>query len=134
MSGQIQIYLNQAEQDIHDHAAALEIINRVNLALASELDLEKLIQAVTDAGTQLSGAEFGAFFYNKGGPNGETICSTRSARPARRSRVSMPQNTPLFEQTFLGLGVVRSDDITRDLLRPAQGSSPVPVRSYLAVR
>jgi PAS domain S-box-containing protein len=51
----------------------------------------------------------------------------------------MPRNTQVFEPTFKGTGVVRSDDITRD---PRYGKSlphkgmplgHLPVRSYLAV-
>src|SRR4029453_13461778 len=41
-----------------------ETLNRVGRTLAAELDLEKTVQAVTDAATELSGAQFGAFFYN----------------------------------------------------------------------
>jgi signal transduction histidine kinase len=49
------------------------------------------------------------------------------------------RNTPLFEATFRGRGVVRSDDITGDprygTLPPYHGLPPghLPVRSYLAV-
>ena len=50
----------------------------------------------------------------------------------------MPRNTKVFEPTFRGEGIVRSDDITRD---PRYGHNPphygkpqghLPVRSYLA--
>ena len=42
-----------------------ETLNRIGRTLASELDLERLLQAVTDAATEVSGAQFGAFFYNR---------------------------------------------------------------------
>jgi GAF domain-containing protein len=68
---------------------------------------------VTDAATEVAGAQFGAFFYN--------------------------QNTAVFAPTFAGEAIVRSADITRD---PRYGRSAphhgmpaghLPVRSYLAV-
>lgn len=54
----------QAESVLREEARLLEILNETGRRLASELDLHSLVQAVTDAATQLSGAEFGAFFYN----------------------------------------------------------------------
>lgn len=41
-----------------------EILSRVGLAFASELDRDKLIQRITDEATELTGAAFGAFFHN----------------------------------------------------------------------
>ncbi len=45
-------------------AEMLDLLNRTGARLAAELDLDKLIQSVTDAATQLTGARFGAFFTN----------------------------------------------------------------------
>lgn len=42
---------------------ALEVLNQVGIAVAAEHDIAKLVQLVTDAGVELSHAEFGAFFY-----------------------------------------------------------------------
>ena len=42
----------------------LELIVQTGLLLGSSADLETLVQAATDAGLRLSGAQFGAFFYN----------------------------------------------------------------------
>ena len=41
-----------------------ELLNRVAPRLAAQLDLEKLVQEVTDIAATLVGAEFGAFVYN----------------------------------------------------------------------
>ena len=41
-----------------------ETLNEVALTLAAELDVQRLVQKVTDAGTELTAAKFGAFFYN----------------------------------------------------------------------
>jgi PAS domain S-box-containing protein len=43
--------------------ALASFLNRAGSALAIETDLTRLVQIVTDAGVELTGAEFGAFFY-----------------------------------------------------------------------
>ncbi len=42
----------------------LETLNRTGAGVAAELDQEALVQMVTDAGVELTGAQFGAFFLN----------------------------------------------------------------------
>src|SRR5204863_492742 len=44
--------------------AEAEILNAIGRRLAAELEPKALVQAVTDAATTLTGAAFGAFFYN----------------------------------------------------------------------
>ena len=41
----------------------LETLNRLGLALAGQLDMDRLVKAVTDAGVAITGAAFGAFLY-----------------------------------------------------------------------
>ncbi|MGY4600341.1 GAF domain-containing protein [Bradyrhizobium sp. GM22.5] len=104
-------------------------------------DIHRLVQIVTDAGVELTRAEFGAFFYNVINNAGESyMLYTLSGAPIEAfSKFPMPRNTEVFAPTFLGQGIVRSDDITKD---PRYGkNSPrkgmpeghLPVRSYLAV-
>ena len=50
--------------ELRQEARYLEILNNTGVAVAAERDLTTLVQTVTDAGVQLSHAEFGAFFYN----------------------------------------------------------------------
>jgi len=53
----------------------LDTVHRVGRVVASKLDLDSLLSAITDATTELSGAEFGAFFYPV--PNsGRLACQT----------------------------------------------------------
>ena len=42
----------------------LRILNDTGASVARERNLEKIVQIVTDAGVELTGAQFGAFFYN----------------------------------------------------------------------
>jgi PAS domain S-box-containing protein len=131
----------EAEEAIAEERRTLEILNRTGSALAAESDLHKLVQIVTDAGVALSGAEFGAFFYNVTNDKGESyMLYTLSGAPIEAfSKFPMPRNTEVFGPTFSGKGIVRSDDITKDPRygrnAPYKGMPPghLPVRSYLAV-
>ena len=52
-----------AERGKPDPDAELEVLNRLALTLAGQLDMARLVQAVTDAGVAITGAAFGAFLY-----------------------------------------------------------------------
>ena len=109
--------------------------------LAAEHDLQTLVQKVTDVGTRLTGAAFGAFFYNIVNEEGEAFqLFTLSGAPREAFEgFGMPRATAVFKPTFVGEGPIRSDDITKDsrygLSAPHHGmpSGHLPVRSYLAV-
>lgn len=126
---------------LREEARTLETLNCSSAPLASELDLNCLVQAVTDAGVELSGAEFGAFFYNALNELGESyMLYTLSGAPREAfANFPTPRNKTLFGPTFRGESIVRSDDILKD---PRYGRNPpyqgmpqghLPVRSYLAV-
>ena len=126
---------------VREEARALEVLNQTGIAVAAELDIGRLVQIVTDAGVELSHAEFGAFFYNVIREGGEayTLYTLSGAPRSAFEKYPMPRNTAIFEPTFHGRGPVRSDDILAD---PRYGKSApyhgmpeghLPVRSYLAV-
>jgi PAS domain S-box-containing protein len=131
----------QVDEELADERRALEVLNRAGSALALESDLHRLVQIVTDAGVELSGAAFGAFFYNVLDDMGESYMLYTLSGASREafSKFPMPRNTEVFAPTFNGEGIVRSDDITQD---PRYGRNAphhgmpeghLPVRSYLAV-
>ncbi|TKS96998.1 GAF domain-containing protein [Streptomyces galbus] len=133
--------LRRRESELREEAAVVELLQEVGSALAAELDLDTLVQHASDAATRLSGAAFGAFFYNVLGETGESYLLYVISGVDRSAfdKFPMPRNTQVFEYTFRGLGVVRSDDITTD---PRYGHNAphhgmpeghLPVRSYLAV-
>ena len=132
-SGGVAVYF----RDVTDR----ETLNQVGRTLAAELDLERVVQAVTDAATEASGAQFGAFFYNVTNESGESYMLYALSGVPRESfsKFPMPRNTAVFAPTFEGSGIVRSDDITKDARygksAPHHGmpQGHLPVRSYLAV-
>jgi len=131
----------RTEAQLSQQAQRLETLNRVSTIISRDLDLDRIVQAVTDIGTELSGARFGAFFYNIVNEDGESyLLYTLSGAPREAfERFGMPRNTAIFAPTFAGDGIVRSDDIRKD---PRYGRNPphqgmpkghLPVVSYLAV-
>jgi signal transduction histidine kinase/DNA-binding response OmpR family regulator len=133
--------IRQNQAALQEQTRALQILNRAAAAVSGDLDLKRLVQTVTDAGVEVSGAEFGAFFYNVVDTDGEhyTLYTLSGAPPEAFEAFPMPRNTAVFGPTFSGSGIVRSDDITQD---PRYGRSApyygmpeehLPVRSYLAV-
>ncbi len=131
----------QAEQAMRRYAERLEVINTTGRVIAAELDVNNILQKVTDATTRVTGAAFGAFFYNKTDAAGETytLFTLAGASRAAFEQFGMPRNTAVFSKTFNGEGVFRSDDITKD---PRYGQNAphkgmpaghLPVVSYLAV-
>ena len=140
-SASIAIEKIQGQDRIRQQTHALEVVKRIGSSLAGELNLEKLVQSVTDACRELAGAEFGAFFYNVLDENGESFALYTISGVPREAfeHFPMPRNTPIFAPTFSGEGVVRIADVTADprygQLPPYHGMPPghLPVRSYLAV-
>lgn len=120
--------------------SVLELLLESAKAITSEVEMEKLVQRITDMGTELSGARFGAFFYNVINQKGESlILYTIAGVPKEAfSKFPMPRNTKIFSPTFSGLGTVRYFDVTQEAHYgqndPYQGmpKGHLPVRSYLA--
>lgn len=119
----------------------LQIINTVGKAISAQLDTATILQQVTDATTRLCGAAFGAFFYNTIDANGEAYMLYALSGAPREAfeKFGMPRNTAIFNTTFEGQGIKRSDDITADAdygkNSPHRGmpEGHLPVISYLAV-
>jgi PAS domain S-box-containing protein len=133
----------------HEARQTAELLNRVAPRLSAQLDLEKLVQEVTDIARTLVGAEFGSFYRNVVNEKGESymLHTLSGASQEAFAGFPIPRITDLFGPTLRGEGVVRCDDLTLDprYLRSApsieipRGELPremakgyLPVRSYLA--
>jgi PAS domain S-box-containing protein len=136
-----EIELERNEAALREQTEVVETINRVGQTLSAELDLHQLVQNVTDAATELTGAQFGSFFYNVVDKQGGAyMLYTLSGVPREAfAHFPMPRATDLFGPTFRGEGNVRIADVRHD---PRYGrNSPyydmpeghLPVTSYLAV-
>ncbi|HEX2544426.1 MAG TPA: GAF domain-containing protein [Ramlibacter sp.] len=131
----------RAANATREEARLLEVLNRTGTSLAGELDLERLLQRVTDAATELTGARFGAFFYNGVDANGQALMLyTLSGAPREAFEgLGHPRPTAVFGPTFRGEPPLRIDDVLSDPRYGQSGphhgmpSGHLPVRSYLAV-
>jgi PAS domain S-box-containing protein len=131
----------RADADLQEANDTLQTINRTGAVLAAELDLERVAQMVADAGVELTGAEFGAFFYKLLGGSGEARmqCRLSGARRSNLGQSQMPRRASEVEAAFEGRAVVRCADITADARyaqRPPLGGmldGYPPARSYLGI-
>ncbi len=131
----------EAETSLREQTQVLATLNTIGTALAGQLDLEPLIQMITDAGVELTGAAFGAYFHNEMDESGERLHLFTLSGAAREHFESLgrPRATAVFGPTFRNEGAIRSDDILADPRygqhEPHRGMprGHLPVRSYLAV-
>ena len=119
----------------------VETLYRVAQAVGREDDLHEIVQLVTDETTEIVGAQFGAFFYNVVGRDGDeySLYTISGVPRSKFASFPMPRATDIFRPTFEGTAIVRLDDVTIDPRfarnAPYHGMPPghLPVRSYLAV-
>jgi GAF domain-containing protein/two-component sensor histidine kinase len=132
----------EAARRAKEERDTLEIVNQVGLALAGELQHEKLVQAITTYATRLAGAAFGAFFYKTTDIGGEsyTLYNVAGVPLEVFEHSGMARNPQLFAATFGRERMVRVDDLRKD---PRPGLAPpggyltmgdLPIASYLAAQ
>jgi signal transduction histidine kinase len=133
----IDISDEKAAQDaLREQTRALEILNRTGATVAADLNLETVVRTVTDAGVQLTGAEFGGFLSNAPDSDGG---GSRLRSLSGAAAEAFARDAGLLARGFTGDRIVRADDIAADpryrddapLL--AMRAAHPPVRSYLAV-
>ena len=124
--------------ELREEARALEALNRTGIALAADLDLERLAQALTDAGVEISGAEFAVF-----------ICRAIDRRDNPRTLyavVGLPRDmfsgsgapdAAMLGSIFHGTQPLRFGDVEtpqrRAMVLPLFGAAARRLRSLLAV-
>jgi PAS domain S-box-containing protein len=125
-----------------EQAAITQKIGDVGAVLASTLDRDTIVQKVIDTATQLTRAEFGAFFFSlRDRQSGDAYLQKALSGVPENAFDGFPQPraATVFAPAFLSEGTIRIDDVTKDprlgettpyFGRPAGN---VPVRSYLAV-
>jgi GAF domain-containing protein/anti-sigma regulatory factor (Ser/Thr protein kinase) len=66
------IQRRRAEARLQEETRVVERLDEVGRMLASDLELDHVVQRVTDVATELTSAQFGAFFYNVSDESGES--------------------------------------------------------------
>jgi PAS domain S-box-containing protein len=116
-------------------------LSEVGATVASTLDRDTILQKVTDIATELTRAQFGAFFYKVADrESGDAyVLHTLSGASEAFADFPPPGAPAMFSPTFNGAVPLRLEDVTRDPRfgrnPPDHGMSPehLPVRSYLAI-
>lgn len=114
----------------------LQLVVEAGLLLSKGLDLKSFLQAATDAGRELCGAQVGAFLRCQRDGSWQ-LDSLSGAEVSRFSAVPLSGMTTLLGPVFEGSSILRCADITQD---PRLGPNapygnppgPLPLRSYLA--
>jgi PAS domain S-box-containing protein len=118
----------------------LDLVVRTGMLMAREPDLSTLVQSVTDAGLELSGAQIGVFSYQVPGTGRENqiVSTLPGVDPRKFFEFAAAQTAAALTPGFEGASVVRSADITKD---PRNGKNlphydmprfHFPVRSFLS--
>jgi PAS domain S-box-containing protein len=130
-----------AEGILKEGVQVRETLARIGASLAAELDPDKLVQAVTDAATTFTGAEFGAFIYKLVDDSGDAQLLYRLSGSTKDAFAEFPSSRAMeaFDSPFGDEGIVRLGDASKD---PRYGRNFPPfgaaqgdlvVRSYMAV-
>ncbi|RYG48090.1 PAS domain S-box protein, partial [bacterium] len=127
--------------DLHDEIEreqGLELTARVGQALAEDLNLERILQALTDSAVEATEAEYGGFFQTAQDEEKSPLYATPEAEVALGRFVDILQSDGKAD-SYPWVDVVRSGDVTKDD-RFAAGFSlqegpekPLPVRSYMEI-
>lgn len=128
-----------SEAALRVETRTLETMNYIGRIIAGELDLDKLVSAVTEAATQVSGARFGVFVYpieDRGSSRLMFSLSGLDRSSIGRTLFDSPSTLlPELQEK----GVLRSDDVRTDPRfkdRAPNAILPVthpPIASYMAV-
>ena len=114
--------------------ADLHVFVGMTEAMNSHLDLRTVLQGVTDAGTRLCGAQFGAFFYTETDRSGEIsrFHVVSGVEEGVFDDVPPPRISRIFEPGRTGTGTIRMRDVLDEPQMQPLPRGHLPLRSYLA--
>ncbi len=120
--------VKRAQDALRDETRVLELLNNTGAALAGTLDLPALLQETVDAATRISGARFGAFYYDDAGEVHDSVAPLPSARAV--NGISLRQADAIAAELRQG-PAMRQNDL---LAAPdaSAGGAP-PLRSCLSL-
>ncbi len=131
----------RAERELKEQTVILSTINRLGQSLAGELNLQKLVQDVTEASTEITDARVGTFFYNVLNEKGElnTLYAVSGIRREIFDQFPIASPAEIFPSAFKGDGTLIIADVKKDdrygKSSPFFGvpQEELPITSYLAV-
>ena len=128
------------EQELLQRTRALEAMNRIGNTLIAELDTRKIVQAVTDAGREVTGAAVAAFFNkNKDQEReGHELHALSGISKEAFANYPLTKITQLLGPLVDDAKALRSGDVLKDGRYELKGRDPGAldehlVRSYMTV-
>ncbi|MGK5063273.1 PAS domain-containing hybrid sensor histidine kinase/response regulator [Janthinobacterium sp. LB3P112] len=118
--------VKRAQEALRDETRVLELLNNTGAALASTLDLPALLQEAVDAATRISGARFGAFYYDDAGeahPSARAVTGI-SLRQAEAIATELRQGPAMRQNDLLV-----APDASADGAPPLRSCLSLPVSS-----
>ncbi len=129
----------RTENRLHRDVKNLEILNALGKKITATMDVKVILQKITDATMQLTGAAFGTFFYNNINEKGvvNTLYAS-SGSPEAIEKFKTQGNTGIFHSPFDGEKIIKIDQVTSDAAynkdMPLYGMPPhFPIESYLGL-
>jgi signal transduction histidine kinase len=130
---------------LQQQAEELAQLNKIAIALTSELDLQRLLQMMTDAARKLTSAEYATFFLvpEITGINMATdkvvftlaaISGATESITAHFRRLGPVEGLGLLHPVFWGDTSILVDDVLTDARYIGIPKGHIPVRSFLGVR
>ncbi|MBB3118197.1 hybrid sensor histidine kinase/response regulator [Pseudoduganella violacea] len=113
--------VKRAQEALREESKMLEVLNSTGNALAQRRELRPLLQDVTAAAADISGARFAAFYYRDEG--GAPLYTVAGQAPDAFRRLPLRRAAALLAPVLRGAAILRSADAPDD---PA-------LRSYLAL-
>jgi signal transduction histidine kinase len=106
----------KAEEQVRKRSGVLEVLNRTGSILAAELDLEKVVQLVTNAGAEITGAQFGAFIRKQENEKSEGMVVQAFAGTDRIAidALTSTENHDCLSHLLRGDGIVRINDLGKE--------------------
>jgi PAS domain S-box-containing protein len=131
--------LKWTEEQLREESRTVRTIHQVGSYLSAELSLEKVVETVTNAATELIGADVGAFFYRQGARPDAGFALLTISGPGREDLGLLWRfpATPLFRRGLEARSIVRLDDVTEDSDYPESAAALAgregisDVRSYI---
>lgn len=119
---------------------SLDILYQIGKTVSGQLELKKIVQAVTDAATDISGAEFGVFIYNEvEDGKAYTFYNVSGVSKNQFDRIKLPNVYKFFSLRFQNDGIIRVGDVRldneyqNDLENLQEEGIALSVVSYMAV-
>lgn len=120
--------LHLAQEALRQRTRVLEAVNRVSSSLVAELNLDRIVQSVTEAGREVAGTCYGAFYSQIGRESTQLVLhSIAGAAWSDAESIGLPQTTAVFESVPKGDAAVRLSGEN-----PAFGR-PLPAGEWIAL-